>query len=184
MRRVLLDVVLNVADGTSWVNGWALAGETWSWLGDQDPQSRQGGFAGWTVDGSPVWAGGRGTSQMVLRNYGQALATVLPTAWPERRAVALRSDCSRAIGCACFGWRARGDFWPVAGDYRVEFASGNALGIHSDGELFLLNNNLSRVWIARNTSPACWIAKPNPNRRSRQSAGRGNPHLPAAKRCA
>jgi len=31
---------------------------------------------------------------------------------------------------------------PLQGDYRVEFASGNQLDIHSDGELFLLNDTL------------------------------------------
>ncbi|WP_207838535.1 DUF2300 domain-containing protein, partial [Pseudomonas sp. 43(2021)] len=83
MRRVLLDVVLNAADGNvAGELGGRLRVKTWSWLGDQDAQSRQGGFAGWSADGAPIWVGGRGTSQMVLRHYGQALASVLPTAWP------------------------------------------------------------------------------------------------------
>ena len=78
MRRVLLDVVLGAADCNVVGDlGGRLRVKTWSWLGDQDPQSRQGVFAGWTADGSPIWAGGRGTSQMVLRHYGQALATVV-----------------------------------------------------------------------------------------------------------
>jgi uncharacterized protein YfaQ (DUF2300 family) len=78
-RRVLLDVVLNAADGNVVGElGGRLRVKTWSWLGDRDPASRQGGFAGWTVDGTPIWAGGRGTSQRVLREYGPALATVLP----------------------------------------------------------------------------------------------------------
>ncbi|MFJ2487549.1 DUF2300 domain-containing protein [Pseudomonas sp. NPDC087639] len=144
MRRVLLDVVLNAADGNVVGElGGRLRVKTWSWLGDQDPQSRQGGFAGWTADGSPVWAGGRGTSQMVLRHYGAALATVLPAAWP--------SDTGRCVEVGLFsrypvvrvlaGDRAVTS-GPLQGDYRVEFANGNALDIHSDGELFLLNDKL------------------------------------------
>ncbi|TFH77501.1 DUF2300 domain-containing protein [Pseudomonas kribbensis] len=144
MRRVLLDVVLNAADGNVVGElGGRLRVKTWSWLGDQDPQSRQGGFAGWTADGSPIWAGGRGTSQMVLRHYGAALATVLPASWP--------ADAGRCVEVGLFsryplarvltGDRVAGS-GPLQGDYRVEFANGNALDIHSDGELFLLNDKL------------------------------------------
>ncbi|MEG0065743.1 MAG: DUF2300 domain-containing protein [Pseudomonas sp.] len=144
MRRVLLDVVLNAADGNVVGElGGRLRVKTWSWLGDQDPQSRQGGFAGWTVDGSPVWAGGRGTSQMVLRNYGQALATVLPTVRPVEtgRCVEVGLFSRYPVLRVLAGDRAVTS-GPLQGDYRVEFANGNALDIHSDGELFLLNNKL------------------------------------------
>ena len=144
MRRVLLDVVLNAADGNVVGElGGRLRVKTWSWLGDQDPQSRQGGFAGWTVDGSPVWAGGRGTSQMVLRNYGQALATVLPTVRPVEtgRCVEVGLFSRYPVLRVLAGDRAVTS-GPLQGDYRVEFANGNALDIHSDGELFLLNDKL------------------------------------------
>ncbi|MBK3464963.1 YfaQ family protein [Pseudomonas sp. MF6776] len=144
MRRVLLDVVLTAADGNVVGElGGRLRVKTWSWLGDQDPQSRQGGFAGWTVDGSPVWAGGRGTSQMVLRNYGQALATVLPTVRPVEtgRCVEVGLFSRYPVLRVLAGDRAVTS-GPLQGDYRVEFANGNALDIHSDGELFLLNNKL------------------------------------------
>ncbi|WP_236180207.1 MULTISPECIES: DUF2300 domain-containing protein [Pseudomonas] len=144
MRRVLLDVVLNAADGNVVGElGGRLRVKTWSWLGDQDPQSRQGGFAGWTADGSPIWAGGWGTSQRVLRRYGSALATVLPASWP--------ADAGRCVEVGLFsrypvsrvlsGERVVGS-GPLQGDYRVEFANGNALDIYSDGELFLLNDKL------------------------------------------
>ncbi len=143
-RRVLLDVVLNAADGNVVGElGGRLRVKTWSWLGDQDPQSRQGGFAGWTADGSPVWAGGRGTSQMVLRHYGQALATVLPTAWPAEagRCVEVSLFSKYPVSKVLAGVRVATS-GPLQGDYRVEFANGNALDIHSDGELFLLNDKL------------------------------------------
>ena len=144
MRRVLLDVVLNAADGNVVGElGGRLRVKTWSWLGDQDAQSRQGGFAGWTTDGAPVWAGGRGTSQMVLRHYGQALASVLPTAWPADagRCVEVGLFSKYPVSKVLAGDRVATS-GPLRGDYRVEFANGNALDIHSDGELFLLNDKL------------------------------------------
>ena len=150
-RRVLLDVVLNAADGNVVGElGGRLRVKTWSWLGDQDPSSRQGGFAGWTVDGTPVWAGGRGTSQMVLRHYGAALASVLPVDWP--------SDAGRCVEVGLFsrypiGRVLAGDRvvapGPLQGDYRVEFTSGNQLDIHSDGELFLVDDSSSQKLVAR-----------------------------------
>jgi uncharacterized protein YfaQ (DUF2300 family) len=143
-RRVLLDVVLNAADGNVVGEvGGRLRVKTWSWLGDQDSSSRQGGFAGWTADGTPIWAGGRGTSQMVLRHYGAALASVLPTDWP--------ADTGRCVEVSLFSRYPiervlAGDrvvsSGPLQGDYRVEFTNGNQLDIHSDGELFLLNDKL------------------------------------------
>ncbi|MCV2224616.1 DUF2300 domain-containing protein [Pseudomonas mercuritolerans] len=144
MRRVLLDVVLNAADGNVVGElGGRLRVKTWSWLGDQDAQSRQGGFAGWSADGAPVWAGGRGTSQMVLRHYAQALASVLPTAWPADagRCVEVRLFSKYPVSKVLVGDRVATS-GPLRGDYRVEFANGNALDIHSGGELFLLNDKL------------------------------------------
>lgn len=143
-RRVLLDVVLNAADGNVVGElGGRLRVKTWSWLGDHDPQSRQGGFAGWTADGAPVWAGGRGTSQMILRHYGQALTTVLPTTWPAEagRCVEVGLFSKYPLARVLTGERTVTS-GPLQGDYRVEFANGNALDIHSGGELFLLNDKL------------------------------------------
>jgi len=143
-RRVLLDVVLNAADGNVVGElGGRLRVKTWSWLGDQDAQSRQGGFAGWSADGAPLWAGGRGTSQMVLRHYAQALASVLPTAWPADagRCVEVGLFSKYPVSKVLAGDRVATS-GPLRGDYRVEFANGNALDIHSDGELFLLDDKL------------------------------------------
>jgi uncharacterized protein YfaQ (DUF2300 family) len=143
-RRVLLDVVLNAADGNVVGElGGRLRVKTWSWLGDQDPSSRQGGFAGWTVDGTPIWAGGRGTSQMVLRHYGQSLATVLPSSWPAEagKCVEVGLFARYPLKRVLSGDRVIAP-GPLQGDYRVEFANGNQLDIHSDGELFLLKDKL------------------------------------------
>jgi uncharacterized protein YfaQ (DUF2300 family) len=143
-RQVLLDVVLNAADGNLVGElGGRLRVKTWSWLGDQDPSSRQGGFAGWTADGTPIWAGGRGTSQRVLRNYGEALSSVLPVDWPSDAGRCVEVDLfSRyPIGRVLAGDRVA-ESGPLQGDYRVEFINGNQLDIHSDGELFLLKDKL------------------------------------------
>ncbi|VVP36498.1 hypothetical protein PS862_04647 [Pseudomonas fluorescens] len=143
-RRVLLDVVLTAADGNVVGElGGRLRVKTWSWLDDQDPASRQGGFAGWLADGTPVWAGGRGTSQRVLRNYSEALSSVLPVAWPADagRCVEVSLFSRYPIGRVLAGDRVV-ESGPMQGDYRVEFANGNHLDIHSDGELFLLKDKL------------------------------------------
>ncbi|MET0775299.1 MAG: DUF2300 domain-containing protein [Pseudomonas mandelii] len=143
-RRVLLDVVLSAADGNVVGElGGRLRVKTWSWLGDQGPSSRQGGFAGWTADGTPIWAGGRGTSQMVLRHYGGVLASLLPVEWPldAGRCVEVGLFSRYPIGRVLAGDRVVSS-GPLQGDYRVEFANGNQLDIHSDGELFLLKDTL------------------------------------------
>lgn len=143
-RRVLLDVVLNAADGNVVGElGGRLRVKTWSWLGDQDPSSRQGGFAGWTADGTPIWASGRGTSQMVLRHYGQVLSSVLPADWPADagRCVEVGLFSRYPIGRVLAGDRVVSS-GPLQGDFRVEFLNGNQLDIHSDGELFLLKDRL------------------------------------------
>ncbi|MCW8275968.1 YfaQ family protein [Pseudomonas sp. PCH199] len=143
-RQALLDVVLNAADGNVVGElGSRLRVKTWSWLGDQDSSSRQGGFAGWTADGTPIWAGGRGTSQRVLRDYAQAVSAVVPVEWP--------TDAGRCVEVSLFSryplkrllaGNSEVSSGPLRGDYRVEFANGNQLDIHSDGELFLLNDKL------------------------------------------
>lgn len=150
-RRVLLDVVLNAGDGAVVGEvGGRLRVKTWSWLADQDPQSRQGGFAGWLVDGTPLWVGGRGTSQRVLKDYAQALNQVLPDNPPV--------DKGRCVEVSLFsryplksvsqkGQPARPG--ALQGDYRVEFANGNRLDIHSAGELFLQQDPAAQRLVAR-----------------------------------
>lgn len=143
-RRVLLDVLLTAADGNVVGElGSRLRVKTWSWLGDQDAASRQGGFAGWTADGTPIWAGGRGTSQRVLRDYAQALSTVVPTSWPVDTGKCVEVDLfSRyPLQRVSSGDRVLSS-GQLQGDYRVEFVNGNQLDIHSDGELYLLKDKL------------------------------------------
>ncbi|MBU6960940.1 DUF2300 domain-containing protein [Pseudomonas sp. CVAP len=150
-RRVLLDVVLNAADGNAVGElGGRLRVKTWSWLGDQDPSSRQGGFAGWLADGTPIWAGGRGTSQKVLRNYAEALSSVLPSTWPAQagRCVEVSLFSRYPLQRVLSGDRVAPP-GPLQGDYRVEFVNGNQLDIHSDGELFLLKDGPSQKLVAR-----------------------------------
>ncbi|AZC25823.1 MULTISPECIES: DUF2300 domain-containing protein [Pseudomonas] len=150
-RRVLLDVVLNAGDGSVvGALGGRLRVKTWSWLAEHDPQSRQGGFAGWLVDGTPLWVGGRGTSQRVLKDYAQALDQVLPDNPPV--------DKDRCVQVSLFSRyplksvsRNGQPVGPGAlqGDYRVVFANGNQLDIHSAGELFLQQEGLAQRLVAR-----------------------------------
>jgi uncharacterized protein YfaQ (DUF2300 family) len=143
-RRVLLDVLLNAADGNVVGElGSRLRVKTWSWLDDRDAASRQGGFAGWTAGAKPIWAGGRGTSQRVLGDYAQVLSAVLPVDWPAQagRCVEVGLFSRYPLSRVLAGARVV-EPGPLRGDYRVEFNNGNALDIHSDGELFLLDNKL------------------------------------------
>ncbi|MBD8493377.1 DUF2300 domain-containing protein [Pseudomonas syringae] len=144
-RRVLLDVVLGAADSNVvGALGGLLRIKTWSWFADDDDAAqREGGFAGWTVDGTPIWAQARGTSQTVLRNYSEALASVLSPGWPAEpgRCVEVDLFSRYPIGYVLKAGRAV-DSGPLLGDYRVEFVNGNQLDIHSDGELFLEKDRL------------------------------------------
>ncbi|MEK1939747.1 MAG: DUF2300 domain-containing protein [Pseudomonas sp.] len=139
-RRVLLDVTLHAPDGvTLGTLGGRLRVKTWSWLADHDAQARQGGFAGWLVDGTPVWAGGTGTSQRILKDYAEALGSALPT--PDAQ------DAGQCVVVQLFARypvrqvRQKGGPLMAAGalrgDFQVEFANGNRLPIQSNGELFL-----------------------------------------------
>ncbi len=47
--------------------------KTWSWFADDKQEIRQGGFAGWLTDGTPLWVTGSGTSKTVLTRYATAL---------------------------------------------------------------------------------------------------------------
>lgn len=151
-RQVLLDVAVTAADGQAvgWLGG-RLRVKTWSWVGDQGPQSRQGGFAGWLADGTPVWAEGRGTSQRVLRDYAQALGGFLP-ALPAR-------PSGQCVEVALFSRYPllgvqQPDGKPAAqgalrGEYDVGFANGSRLAVQGDGELFLLREASGLRLVAR-----------------------------------
>lgn len=140
-RKVLLDVILSSANGAAVsALGGRLRVKTWSWLADGDAQARQGGFAGWLTDGTPVWAGGSGTSMMVLKRYAEPLGQVLPTPWP--------SEAGSCVEVRLFaryplrqlrreGGGAVVESGALNGRYEVEFANGNRLPIESHGELFL-----------------------------------------------
>ncbi|KQQ55581.1 hypothetical protein ASF84_09565 [Pseudomonas sp. Leaf127] len=144
-RRVLLDVVLGAADSNVvGALGGLLRVKTWSWFADNDDAAqREGGFAGWTAEGTPLWAQAQGTSQTVLRNYSEALASVLPAGWPAEPGRCVKVDLfSRyPIGHVLKAGRAV-ESGPLLGDYRVEFLNGNQLDIHSNGELFLEKDTL------------------------------------------
>ncbi|WP_409298291.1 DUF2300 domain-containing protein [Pseudomonas sp. KCJK8993] len=150
-RRVLLDVVLNAGDGTVvGALGGRLRVKTWSWLAERDPQSRQGGFAGWLTDGTPLWVGGRGTSQRVLKEHAQALDQLLPVNMPldKGRCVEVSLFSRYPLkGVSQNGQPARPG--ALQGDYRVAFANGNQLDIHSAGELFLQRDGAAQRLVAR-----------------------------------
>ncbi len=151
-RQLLLDVVLDAADGQAvGTLGGRLRVKTWSWLADGDAKARQGGFAGWLQDGTPIWVGGRGTSQMVLRHYANVLGGFLPAPWPK--------DAGRCVEVDLFAryplktvLTARGDKaadGALQGRYRAVFNNGNNLDIDSRGDLYLQHDAVQPRLIAR-----------------------------------
>ncbi len=148
-RRVLLDVPVSSADGALLGPlGSRLRVKTWSWLADGDAQARQGGFAGWLADSTPVWAGGSGTSQGVLKRHAEALGKVLPAPWPAEPGGCVEVALFDRYPLRALS-RADGDVvsqsGALRGHYRVAFANGNALDIESQGELFLLAGEQPRL---------------------------------------
>lgn len=139
-RRVLLDVVVGADDGRAVASlGGRLRVKTWSWLDEHDPQSRRGGFAGWLVDGTPIWAGGPGTSKTLLAQYAEAFGAALPTPWPREpgRCVEVSLFSRYPLREVLDARQRPAPEGVLNGDYRARFANGNDLDIHSAGELFL-----------------------------------------------
>ncbi|KAF1050547.1 MAG: hypothetical protein GAK43_02761 [Stenotrophomonas maltophilia] len=151
-RRVLLDVTLAADDGRAPASlGGRLRVKTWSWLAEQDPQGRQGGFAGWLVDGTPLWMRGPGTSKTVLSHYAQPLGDLLPTPMPV--------DAGRCVQVNLFGRYPLRDVLdakgrsaaagPLQGLYQVNFSNGNRLDVESRGDLFLEREGGTSQLVAR-----------------------------------
>ncbi|MWV15556.1 DUF2300 domain-containing protein [Pseudomonas sp. L-22-4S-12] len=140
-RRVLLDVPLRAADGNVLgALGGRLRVKTWSWLADGDARARQGGFAGWLADGTPLWLGGPGTSQILLQGYAEALGQALPTAWPAEPGGCVEVELFARYPLRQVRRLDDGALAPAGalrGRYEVLFANGNRLPIESAGELFL-----------------------------------------------
>lgn len=139
-RQTLLDVVLGMSDTDApGVLGGRLRVKTWSWLAEHDQDARQGGFAGWLLDGTPIWVGGAGTGKMMLRRYASVLSTLLPTPWPidtkQCIEVTLFSRYPITTVLTADGQAAAAG--ALEGHYRVAFVNGNQLAIESRGDLFL-----------------------------------------------
>ncbi len=151
-RQLLLDVVLDAADGQAVGSlGGRLRVKTWSWLADGDDKARQGGFAGWLQDGTPIWAGGRGTSQMVLRHYADVLGSFLPAPWPKEAGRCVEVDLFaryplKAVLTTTGGQAQAG---ALQGHYRAVFNNGNDLEIDSSGDLYLQRDTGQPRLIAR-----------------------------------
>lgn len=147
-RRVLLDVVVGADDGRAVASlGGRLRVKTWSWLDEHDPQSRRGGFAGWLVDGTPLWAGGPGTSKTLLAQYAEVLGSALPTPWPSEpgRCVEVSLFSRYPLREVLDAQKHPASAGALSGDYQVSFANGNNLDIHSVGELFLLRDGAPQL---------------------------------------
>ncbi len=142
-QEVLLDVVLDEAKiGVASMLGSRVRVKTWSWFADNKQEIRQGGFAGWLTDGTPLWVTGSGTSKTVLTRYATVLNRVLPVPtqvasgqcvevelfarYPLKKIVAEKSTTAVKPGV-------------LNGRYRVTFANGNHITFVSHGETTLLS---------------------------------------------
>jgi uncharacterized protein YfaQ (DUF2300 family) len=139
LRRLLLDVVVQARDPQVLAElGGRLRVKTWSWHRPSASAERIGGFAGWQVDGTPVFASAAGSSQAVLARFAAPLAQALDPA--------TSIDSGECVDVALFarypiatvtsnGGAARPG--ALRGEYRVRFANGNELRVDSHGELLL-----------------------------------------------
>lgn len=116
--------------------------KTWSWFADDKQEIRQGGFAGWLTDGTPLWVTGSGTSKTVLTRYATVLNRVLPVPtqvasgqcvevelfarYPLKKITAEKSTTAVNPGV-------------LNGRYRVTFTNGNHITFVSHGETTLLS---------------------------------------------
>lgn len=141
-QEVLLDVVLDEAKiGVASMLGSRVRVKTWSWFADDKQEIRQGGFAGWLTDGTPLWVTGSGTSKTVLTRYATVLNRVLPVPtqvasgqcvevelfarYPLKKITAEKSTTAVKPGV-------------LNGRYRVTFTNGNHITFVSHGETTLL----------------------------------------------
>ncbi len=116
--------------------------KTRSWFADDKQEIRQGGFAGWLTDGTPLWVTGSGTSKTVLTRYATVLNRVLPVPtqvasgqcvevelfarYPLKKITAEKSTTAVKPGV-------------LNGRYRVTFTNGNHITFVSHGETTLLS---------------------------------------------
>ncbi|WP_114192226.1 DUF2300 domain-containing protein [Edaphovirga cremea] len=142
-RNVLLDVLLPADGKLIGALGSRLRIKTWSWRDEQDPERRLGGFAGWLMDGTPLWGQAAGTSKTVLHNYANVLNSVLPQAQPVDPlgcVVVKMFDRYPIVAVRRSGEKTLIKPGVLQGKYQVEFSNGNHQVIESQGELFLREN--------------------------------------------
>lgn len=140
-RKALLSLMVSSQKNPlASVLGGRLRVKTWTWHNEKTQAQREGGFAGWLMDGTPVWARGQGTSKTVLTTYASALNKALP--------VTPSIDPGECVDSQLFArypieavyhsseMRMAGE-GRLLGNYRVMFKNGNQLNIRSQGELHL-----------------------------------------------
>lgn len=152
-RTVLLDVVLDASkQSLAGAFGSRLRVKTWSWFADNDPQSRQGGFAGWLSDGTVLWAQGQGTSKTVLDQHAAVLNTVLPLTSTGEGGECVVVDLFSRYPLKQINDRQGAvveNTGQLNGRYKVAFANGNHQGLTSHGELYLERSKQGWHLIAR-----------------------------------
>lgn len=122
--------------------GSRLRVKTWSW--NDTRGQRIGGFAGWLVDGTPIWLRGPGTSADVIQNAAQSIARQLPAATPADDAcVSVRFFNRYPLTDVQVDGKAATD-GALRGLVEVRFRNGRQLSFSSRGDMRLVSADGSR----------------------------------------
>lgn len=119
--------------------GNTLRVKTWSWRekNGRDGGRRIGGFAGWLVDGTPVWLRGSGSSAQVIAQAAPWLAGVLPQPTPPDEAcVRVRLFSRYPLADVLLDGRPAPS-GALRGEVEARFVNGRRLRFASRGELSL-----------------------------------------------
>jgi uncharacterized protein YfaQ (DUF2300 family) len=124
--------------------------KTYSW--HEKTGKALGGAAGWLSDGTPFWFGAKGSSFRVLKRWGERLSKNLP----PLDITHLPPD-GTCVNVHFFGeyplqkvsQRGKNSTTgELKGNYQLQFFNGNGLTIHTNGGLYLQNNNTNGILLS------------------------------------
>lgn len=145
-RNALLETSMSLYGKNVWTDlGSGIRYKTFSW--HRDSKIAYGGAAGWLADGTPFWFGSDGSSASALTKWGKKLSTVLPLS--KATSSVLEQSC---VDVDFFERYPLREIWDerrrktvdqgyLQGNYRLHFANGNYVRIHSNGHLRIQKKN-------------------------------------------
>ena len=152
MNSVLANVVIEgTAKGAIKNLGSTLRVKTFTWDDPSHSNKFLGGFAGWTFDGSAIWARGIGTSAEVVRKWSNEISQII-----EKSKVAEPSECVSVLFFKRYKIKSVRELprmvnvspGPLRGRYRVDFANGNSIDVDSNSQVSLSRNDNGELQIS------------------------------------